>query len=269
MCDPSELETTLRGSEELRQRIIRDIGSSTVALFAVFASKEGDRLELAGTGTLVVLGASYYILTAAHVWEEVLKSAAKLGITLTDNINHRYLMDVKTIVPHALARPQNWGEWGPDLVLLRIPSEYVGGIKAFQFFYDLTVNGSTALGVDHVETRVLMGTPKVRGKFTQTHADVEINGLFVNSDAPCETRGDFDYFDLEIDRSIPGLPENFGGVSGGGLWKVSVYCSCSTGRIDWVRTLEGVAFYDLVIESGRRIIRCHGPKSIVAIIPSS
>lgn len=132
--------------------------------------------------------------------------------------------------------------------------------------------GKTAPDVDHVETRVLMGTPKLKGRFTQTHAEVEINGLFVNADAPCEMHGDFDYFDLEVDRKVrkvPELPENFGGVSGGGLWKVAVYCTCSTGKIEWVRTLEGVAFFELVREDGTRLIRCHGPKSLCAVMPTA
>src|SRR5207237_3729489 len=142
----------------------------------------------------------------------------------------------------------------------RTPPEHVCGIKAFQVLYDPTVEGKTEPKVDHVETRVLMGTPKAHGKFTQTHADVQINGLFADADAPCVSRGDFDYLDLHMEKSIPGLPDNFGGVSGGGLWKVAVYCSCSSGKMEWVRTLQGVALYELTNEDGRRIIRCHGPK---------
>src|SRR5438477_2056323 len=99
MYQPNEIASMLRGSEELRQKIVRNLGSSTVALFAVFNDKGKNRLELAGSGTLACIGNSHYILTAAHVWEEVLRSAVKLGITLTDNINHRTLIDVNTVVP--------------------------------------------------------------------------------------------------------------------------------------------------------------------------
>ena len=66
-------------------------------MFAVSHPHGSDRLNLAGTGTLVVVGDSYGILTAAHVWENVVKSAVKLGITLTDNINHKCLIDVSTL----------------------------------------------------------------------------------------------------------------------------------------------------------------------------
>jgi hypothetical protein len=82
------------------------------------------------------------------------------------------------------------------------------------------------------------------------------------------SRGEYDYFDVGVDTSDPGMPKTFGGVSGGGLWKVRAYCSCSAGRIDWVRSLEGVAFYELDADNDRRIIRCHGLKSVLAAMPS-
>ena len=169
----AEIEAMLRGSGDLRQRIVRNLGSSTVALFAVSHSHGGDLLKLAGTGTLAVVGDSYGILTAAHVWEDVLKSAVKLGITLTDNINHKYLMDVSTVVP-TLMRDSvaGWNEWGPDLAFLRIPSEFVGGIEAFQTFENLKAPPKP-LGVDSLACWVAMGTPEELSTFTQTHAEVQ------------------------------------------------------------------------------------------------
>jgi hypothetical protein len=95
----SEIAAILRGPGDLRQRIVRYLGRSTVALFGVFDSNGADFLKPAGTGSLVIVGNSHGILTAAHLWDEVLKSAVKIGITLTDNINHKFLIDVQAIVP--------------------------------------------------------------------------------------------------------------------------------------------------------------------------
>jgi hypothetical protein len=89
----------------------------------------------------------------------------------------------------------------------------------------------------HLETRVLMGTPEALGKFTQTHADLQIHGLFTDADAPRQTRGDFDYLDF-VDVSFPGLPEDFGGVSGGEVWKALIYGSASRGEIDCLKALN-------------------------------
>ncbi len=135
MCTLSEIEAKLRGQDDLRQRIVRNLGTSTVALFGIFDADGADLLKLAGTGTLMVVDDSFGILTAAHVWDESLKLAAKVGITLTDNINHKTPIDVQAITP-TIIKSVEWNEWGQDLAFLRIPSELTGGIKAFQVFED-------------------------------------------------------------------------------------------------------------------------------------
>lgn len=263
MSKLAEIEAMLRGSGDLRQRIVRSLGSSTVALFAVSRSGGSDLLKLAGTGTLAVVGNSYGILTAAHVWEDVLKSAVKLGITLTDKINHKCLMDVAAVVPTIMKdKAAGWNEWGPDIAFLRIPSEFVGGIKAFQVFENLSALPKP-LGVDCLDGWVAMGTPEELGNFTQTHAEVQISGDFV--DPRSQSRGAHDYYDFEVDTQRAGMPKSFGGFSGGGLWRVLVYFSPLTGKVDWAQRLKGVIFWQFPIVEGRRMIRCHGSKSILAI----
>ena len=259
----AEIESALRESSDLTLIITRDIGKFTVALFALYDHKDGEKISLAGTGTLLALGKEHYILTAAHVWEEVLKSASRIGITLIEGMDHRYPIDVKSVEPFALIKPAAWNEWGPDMTLLRVPPEHLPEITAHRVFYDASVDGKSAPpGVDAVETKVVMGTPADFGSYTQNHADILILGLFVNVDAPYEMKGDFDYYDFDVDTTSPNTPEDFRGVSGGGLWSVVVYCSPETGKIDWSRTLEGVAFYQLALKDGHRTIRCHGPKSV-------
>ena len=55
MCELSEIEAMLRAHEEgLCSSIMRSLGSSAVTLFGVFDEKGKDRLELAGSGTLVL-----------------------------------------------------------------------------------------------------------------------------------------------------------------------------------------------------------------------
>jgi hypothetical protein len=263
MPELTEIESMLRGSGELRQNIARSLGSSTVALFAVFDDLGKEQLKLAGSGSLIFVGDSHYILTAAHVWEYI-KPAAKLGITLTDNINHRHLIDVAAIVPTAFnADGSGWNEWGPDLAMLRIPSEHVGGIKAFMVFEDVKA-APRPLHVECLEAWVVMGTPGELGTFTQSHAEVQITGRFV--DPRLHNRGEHDYFDFEMDSSSPGMPKSWGGLSGGGLWRVMVYCSPETGKIDWAQRLKGVVFWEFPIKNGHRVVRGHGPKSIEAIV---
>ena len=269
MSDLDEIQASLRGeSAEARDTLIRDVGNSTVALFAVLESNDGDRLQFAGTGTLVIVEGSHYILTAAHVWEEILKSARKIGITLKENVDHQFLMETNAIVAGGPPKPITWGEWGPDLTFLRIPPRYVGSIYAYRVFYNLTIAKQTTLDVNHFETWVLLGTPKASGQFTDTHADLQIIGLMPEVGKP-HAHGEFDYIDLDVDVSSPGIPQDFRGVSGGGLWRVLIYRSPSTGAIDSRSTLEGVAFHQSELNNDHRIIRCHGPESIRAAMPKS
>jgi len=46
------------------------------------------------------------------------------------------------------------------------------------------------------------------------------------------------------------------------LWKILVFESPSTGKIDSTATLEGVAFFQIVIDDSHSLIRCHGPETI-------
>lgn len=271
MSDVEEIEATFRNeSSGLRDRIVRDIGNFTVGLFGVFESTEGDRLQLGGTGTLVAVADTHYILTAAHVWEKVLKSARMVGITLKENTDHRYLMKAEELVPFGPPKPDTWDEWGPDLTFLRVPPERVGSITVYRTFYNLMKPGQTEPEVDHLLTWVLMGSPHALGKFTQTHADLQISGFFMQVNSPRQARrGDFDYLDFDVDVSLPGVPEDFGGVSGGGLWNVLIWRSASTGEIDWLEILEGVAFRQSALANGHRTIRCHGQQSIRTATPNA
>ena len=175
MVQSSLLETV--HSLEFLQKIQRSLGSSTVALFALFDAHGNERLEPAGTGTLVVIRNRYYILTAAHVWERI-ESALRFGISLIENRDHKTWIDPKTIAPTLVKPPgSGWNEWGPDVALLEIPEVIVGGIEARRVFEDLTTPGKM-LNAPAVEFWAVMGTPKELGTFTPHHAEVQIAAFF-------------------------------------------------------------------------------------------
>jgi hypothetical protein len=216
MVQFSDLDAIVR-SKEFQQKIQRSLGSSTVALFALLHDHGRERLDPAGTGTLVVIERRHYILTAAHVWN-ILKSALKLGITLIDNRDHKTWIDINTIVPTLVQPPGlRWGEWGPDLALLRIPPVLVGGIEAFHVFEDLTAPGKM-LNTPCIQFWAVMGTPQELDTFTPHHAEVQIAAAF--GDPKYHRRGEHDYYDFEVDTTSPSMPKSFGGVSGGGLWRI-------------------------------------------------
>jgi hypothetical protein len=262
MPSPEEIKALLEDEcSGMREQIVRTVGVHTVVLLTISGSREGEVLDLGGTGTLVSMANSHFILTAAHVWEERLKSARDIGITLKEDIDHCCRISVEAVRPCALLRPREWNEWGPDLVFLKIPENHVGGIEAFRSFYRLDTERA-GIQADGIEVRILMGAPRASGKFTPTHADLEINGMFVDVNAQPYDKGEFDYIDLREDVRLPGVPQTFGGVSGGGLWRVQIFESSETAKIDWSWSLVGVAFHQSEMVDSHRTIRCHGARSI-------
>jgi hypothetical protein len=244
----------------LREKLVRSVGTFTTALLAISGSGPDEKLTFRGTGSLVKFQNSHYILTAAHVWDS-LKSSKGVGITLKEDLDHCCPLVTNTLVPFGPAKPEKWNEWGPDLVFLRIPANRVGGIAAFKSFYALDKERPRC-NVERIEVVILMGTPEEFGKFTEQHAELDITGLFTEIGARTYRHGDYDFIDLNEDVTLPGVPEDFGGVSGGGLWRVQVFENSELGEIDWLNLLEGVAFYQLGKPNHRMIIRCHGDASI-------
>jgi hypothetical protein len=267
-----EIESILNSnSEEANERwlsIIRttEVGRSTVSLFAGFGTASNERLELAGTGTLVRIGESHYILTAEHVWVKAFKFAIGLGISLRENTDHRYFMNIETIIPSGLRNDGSWNEWGPDIVFLRVPPYNASTIRVYREFHALDSSEEPRTDVDRIETNILVGTPHALGTFSQNHGHVEVVSFPV-ADVERHTRNGVDYVETKASLAGWGVANDLGGVSGGGLWRVQLFDSASE-EIEASVRLEGVAFYQLEEQGDSRIIRCHGRESIRAAMPT-
>jgi len=258
----------LLGSPRLGETITRELNDYTAALIA----QNHGKMELAGTGTFVSFSGIPFILTAAHVWVRKLKSADRILIPLRENTRERFSIEPHYVVPFGPPCPTEWNEWGPDIVLLRLPPENVGGVIALgRSFFNLSIKKERLIG-GVIETRFLMGAPWLRGQFTETSAYPEIQGMLVLQRggpfqplcAPSLVGPSFDYIDLEIDTEQPEVAHHFGGVSGGGLWKVFLYEGPES-KIESFRVLVGVAFWQEPSDSGL-VVRCHGPQSIGVLL---
>jgi hypothetical protein len=256
--DVREIEKHLKNlTSGLVERIVRSLENFTVALLGVTNHHSGERLELAGTGTLLVREGRHFILTARHVWECILKDAERIALTLKAEMVHKFSIDRRDVAAFGPPAPDKWNEWGPDIVLLSVPAESVGTIQAYKVFLNADNNLEIRRPVMQIE--VLMGTPAVLGTILDGHADLQMTGMFRHGQEAEHSRGNFDYHDFDVDLSLPG-PRTFGGVSGGGFWQVYLYWADS--EIEWKTSLHGVAFYELPIVNEHRIVRCHGSRSI-------
>ncbi len=264
------IEAILNGSDiksiNERLKIVRDTGMCAVGLFTVTGSGQNEALRFAGSGTLVSIYNSHYILTAHHVWDRVLKSAPKLGITIKEKVDHCFLMDIHTIIPFGPPKPTIWSEAGPDIILLRIPEVHVGTINAAgRVFYNLTIAESAAPNADHLEAWFLMGAPGCLGTYSQKHASIELRGTEVVVQNRFESQA-FDYLDAKIKVSDLPSPKTLRGVSGGGLWRVLLFDSPPGGKIQSVTMLRGVVFWEFPLQNDNRVIRCHGIESIRSLV---
>jgi len=107
---------------DVRLQLVRDIGRYAVALIAVSKS-DGERLHFAASGTLVAVGSSRYVLTAAHVWDR-LKQFDCVGITVREKDDHKFLIERQTIVDTSLGpgQPDEWGQILAFCACLRLMS---------------------------------------------------------------------------------------------------------------------------------------------------
>ena len=262
MSETDEARAAFEKSPEEQERIGRNVGNFSVALFSVDDPSGSRRVNLIGTGTLVSVGKWDYILTAAHVWNGLRKHEA-VGVTLKEDLDHYFPIRTDTIVECGLQGTKG-DEWGPDLMLLRIPGEHVGKIKAFRNFYRLDLQRKKVEG-NHLAGRILVGTPGVLAKGVGKIQQVVINSFYVQLDSKFYEREGFDYIDFEMDTTREGVMKDFRGVSGGGLWDVQIFPAKRQGTFDSTEALMGVAFYQLGLKNSHQTVRCHGPKTIQAL----
>jgi hypothetical protein len=271
-----EIEQLFNGKPSvLGDKIGRELADYTVAFVT---SKDGELLG-AGSGTLVSFLESFYVLTAAHVWygrnnnKDGLRRADKILVPLKEGQFTRFSIDKEQIVPFGLEKPEEWGDWGPDIIMLRLPTERIGSIRAVgRSFYPLSKKRE--MKIECVETVFLVGAPLERGIFTAVRAIPEVQAmLLMKATSPYlalassrSLQRDIDYVDIGVNNTAPGVAKRFGGVSGGGLWKVYIYRT-SDGRLDSFKVLVGVAYWEKpFIDEGYLMVRCHGPQTIGTIL---
>jgi hypothetical protein len=262
------------GSSVICRRVGEELDAYTVALLQMYP---GASSELAGSGTLVSVLGAHYILTARHVWDEKFaithKRPAKLGIAIKKS-PHKYGIDLKEFGLFGPNPPQRWDKWGPDIALLRMPAKRAQEIYAYgsKNFFNLS-KPRRSLGESAFQARMLMGAPHTWGRFADGNVDLDVGAIYqpgrIGAFSPVHfgrtANSDFDYVDFDVDTSLSTVPQDFKGVSGGGLWSVCFERSELTGEIEHSVSLEGVPFDQTPLQ-GCLTVRCHGPQSLGLLV---
>ncbi len=227
-------------------------------LIAGAHAEHGPFHRFVGSATLVTFGNTHCLLTAAHVWTEITKQGYKyVGLPIREQDYRPFAIATSYIEAHK-TQPNPPGNLGPDLALLRIPSVSAASIQnANGSFYNLDLLRTEEPEWAEEETWVLMGAPAEHTAIENGHASLAGEAYFCSIDRP-PARDGFDYVEADMDIETP---TSFGGVSGGGLWRIVL--ARSAGILRWDKSLQGVAFYEEALTPETRIVRCHGKRSIV------
>lgn len=237
---------------------------------SIFVQLENPRLiKFVGSGTLVEAYQKHYVLTAGHVWNEIANiNADQIGFALPPYSS--LLIPRDGFSPKILFDQQN-SQWGPDLALLKLPPSIVGKINAYKIFLNFP-NQKSNFGTKQPDMEkglwVIIGMVEalndvlVNLESRIINANIQERAFFGGISGTNERNG-YDYFDLKAQLELSGVPPSFQGLSGGGLWHVSL-SKAESGEIVWNQKahFRGVEFGQLPISNNHRTIRCHGPQGI-------
>jgi hypothetical protein len=258
--------------KDIPDDLIRSIKDELLTYFVPMAAcsdASEKKVATLGSGTLVKVGDRKFILTAAHVWDEC-KWAAGILFALKET-ETSFVIQRQHLHPILLFTDKE-SQYGPDLALLELSPNDAATIEARKSFLDLTVQRN---GLDEnplKEDKGLFAVVGIVGEKSDVAtredgavvANLRGDAFFGSLDKRTEF-GDWDYFDLSANSSLPHVPKSFGGVSGGAVWQINL--EMKDGAIFWdrKRLFRGVAFYELWPQEGTQVIRCNGPKALYEV----
>lgn len=122
--------------QSVLNEVILSLKNYLVALYVLLSEKPQPRLRLIGSGTLVEIEGSSYILTAAHVWHAT-RGVEQIGLVLTEQ-QTSFMMPRDSICTKELWKGEV-SEWGPDIALLKLAPAAISTITARKSFLNLAL----------------------------------------------------------------------------------------------------------------------------------
>jgi len=255
------------------KEVASDLSNYSVSFVEFYEDSDQEYGDLKGSGTLVLVEGKHAILTADHVIKELQRSR-EIGIILGSMVRpqrHRFTIDMESELIEVISIARgNIESIGPDLGILYIfDPDKINTISSIKSFYNLSKRSNQVLlhpvSVDKgcwyicgmVAEFTTDAPPEPGYKVIKIFRGICDSGIVTNE----QQRDNFDYLDFMVDENIK-APQDFKGISGGGLWQVTFDKDQNGKPIVTDRILSGVAFYQSDLENNRRIIRCHGRRSI-------
>jgi hypothetical protein len=264
--------------DHLRNDACKDIEYYSVGLALHGETFHG---ELIGSGTLVKWGNNFGILTAEHVVNNpksqrlrcdfLASSKQRLQIICT---SYALCLDFELRFLRNISLSKRLSDkFGPDCTIIILPQcPKLGDLKARKSFWPLDIfskekikrslsNDGFHIVMGYLGSKVVETEPRYGNISKAAHC--LCGQTFVKK---YFRKGKFDFVDVDSDRNPKtSAPDSYEGMSGGGLWKITVGRKKEedAGIIRVLSiTLAGVVFYQSKEVKLRRIVRCHGPKTI-------
>lgn len=254
--------------KELQDDVINSIYNYTTC-FITIKEKPYENALLAGSGTLTEIGGVRGILTADHVIES-LPTTGDIGFILhRDTIPRNFSVNAESIQKIRIARGAQ-DESGPDLGFVILPIHVLDQFAATKSFYNISSRKHLASGSKYPNIgfwsfcgyidEFTKTDPPQRGYDIVKQFQGRLSLVSIKNN-PKGTRPENIY--IAIDYSIDeGMPNSFGGLSGGGLWQIVIAETQNQELTIKELNLLGVVFYESGIIDRKRHLICNGHKDI-------
>ncbi len=254
--------------EKFGEEILNRIQNFSTSIF--YTNKDETIFQHCGSGTFIQQDSCKFILTAAHVAEEIEKHDY-FGFAVLQKV---HLAKYETrYFEFKYLRSTSYSEKGPDLALIKIPSKYLGAIEAVKSFVDTKSHKTLSEDERFGEEKglwAIVGFPDESTTEYQTEKSL-VKGLhgaimlvpldkYISEDP-------LDYLHISLDGTQKGL-SSYGGMSGGGAWHVIVSKRDGEMHLEHI-ILKGVIYYQLPEMHNERTIICHGKNTIYKFIQNS
>ncbi|MBI2819324.1 MAG: hypothetical protein HYX73_05025 [Acidobacteria bacterium] len=258
--------------DSLKSDIVRRLADYSVGFLHLEDTPHGRDAFLRGSGTLVVIGNTFAILTAHHVIQ-TLPRTGRLGLFLSPTFEP-HVIDTQGLTYLEIARGSE-DSVGPDLGAVLLAPSIAGTIAAKKTFYNLDLR----------REQLLHNAPDSRDGIWFVHGFVDENTVVqpdtvsghgfvkffyslggIGRPQSLVQIGGHDYFTIPISPGAPPpVPKKFGGMSGGGVWQVPLARDKSGELAHKTPLLSGVVFYQHAFTDAGSAVRCHGRASLYCI----
>jgi hypothetical protein len=252
---------------DLPEHLTKEVNTH-IRLFSItmLITDDEDSPIIPCAGTLSNIKGYKGIITARHVWEEIIKH--KNLLIMIGKVPHIVEVNVlNPIVPHTQSRSDKISTNIPDIAFIQLPQPSITHLEAMtKAFYSV----DTRLKKENMEffkSKMgyfsLFGTPEEWINYQNQSVPSFIYNTYISE--YFEHEGwDYQIMGINLDAN-PDIPENFSGVSGGGVWKIKFWVDNDKTRFAVENfsediALVGVNFYQTDLKD-RQII-AHGPESI-------